>query len=438
MKKFLIYLILVLLSSGTAIAASHQNELENQIEQVRRERENLVAEQRRLEAELEVVNKESQTLGSAVKSLDTTRKKLVADINVTQSKITSTNLVIKSLENKMGEKEEQISAHRKAIAQALQTLSQYDSRSMVFDLLATAKFSDVWRDRSELESLNLKMEEEINSLRETKKVLDQEKKQKERVKAEQVSLKGQLSGQKSVVEENQKAKEKLLAETKNKEAEYQKLLAENIARQKQFEEDLSRLEMELRITLDPSLIPKIKHGVLSWPVSDVFITQRFGETDFARGGAYGGKGHNGVDLRAAMGTPIKTVLSGSVKGVGNTDEMNATYRRQRKPACVSYGRWVLIDHGNGLSSIYAHLSASLVKTGQTVRTGEVIGYSGGAYGVNGSGYSFGPHLHLGLFATQGVEIRKLTNSKGGCKDIFMPVALGPDAYLDPLDYLPTL
>ncbi len=435
MKKFLVLTAIYFFFSAISLAAP-SSDLENQIEQVRRERESLVAEQKRLEAELERVNAESKTLGSAVKSLDTTRKKLVADINVTQSKITTTNLTIKSLENKMGEKEAQILAHRQAIAQALQTLSAYDTRSMVLDLLSSAKFSDVWRDRSQLESLNLKMEEEILSLRETRKVLDQEKKQKEKVKAEQVSLKGQLSGQKSVVEENQKAKEKLLAETKNKEAEYQKLLAENIARQKQFEEDLSRLELELRIILDPSLIPKIKHGVLAWPLSEVFITQHFGETEFARGGAYGGKGHNGVDFRAAMGTPVKTVFSGTVKGAGNTDENNATYRKQGRPACVSYGRWILIDHGNGLSSVYAHLSASLVSPGQTVRTGDVIGYSGGAYGVNGSGYSFGPHLHLGLFASQGVEIRKLVNSKGGCKDILMPVALGPEAYLNPLDYLP--
>ena len=91
-----------------------------------------------------------------------------------------------------------------------------------------------------------------------------------------------------------------------------------------------------------------------------------------------------------------------------------------------------------MSSVYAHLSSSLVRAGQIVKTGELIGYSGGAYGVNGSGYSFGPHLHLGLLASQGVEVRQLTNSKGGCKEIFMPIARGVDAYLDPLAYLPAL
>ena len=410
--------------------AANPAELQQQIEQVKTERENLIEEQKKLQAELEAINKESQSLGSAVKSLDATKKKLAADISVTQSKIKSTNLTIQSLENTMSDKERQIITHRKAIADTLLSLSEYDSRPLLFNLLASTQLSEIWRDRSELEGLNTRLEEEINTLRETKKILNQEKEQKKKTKEEQISLQGQLSGQKSVVEENQKAKEKLLAETKSTEAAYQKLLAENIARQKQFEEDLFRLETELRITLDPSLIPDARHSILSWPLNKIYITDPFG--------ALKDRFHNGVDFRASMGTPVKAVLSGVIEGMGNTDEMNAQYKREGKPACVSYGRWILIKHGNGLSTVYAHLSASIVKVGQNVKTGEIIGYSGGAYGVNGSGYSFGPHLHLGLFASQGVEIRQLTNSKGGCQKIYMPIALGTEAYLDPLAYLPAL
>ncbi|MDP3961614.1 MAG: M23 family metallopeptidase, partial [Pseudorhodobacter sp.] len=216
-----------------------------------------------------------------------------------------------------------------------------------------------------------------------------------------------------------------------------RLLAENIAKEKQFEEDLFRLESELSITLDPSLIPDARHSVFSWPLEKIYVTNSFGTT-LDNQQIYAAGFHNGVDFRASMGTPVKAVLSGIVEGTGNTDEMNAQFRKERKPACVSYGRWILIEHGNGLSTVYAHLSGSLVKTGQNVKTGEIIGYSGGVYGVNGSGYSFGPHLHLGLFASQGVEIRQLTNSKGGCKEIFMPIARGIKAYLDPLAYLPAL
>ncbi len=430
---FFVVFTVVMPQSSQAISPS---ELEQQIEQVRREREILLEEQKKLQTELEAINREAQTLSSTVKSLDATRKKLAADIRVTQSRIISTNLTIRSLENTMSEKEQQITTHRRAMASTLLALSEYDSRSLILDLLtSTTRLSDVWDDKDQLEELNAKLEEEINNLRETRKVLNQKKEQKEKTKVEQISLQGQLSGQKTVVEENQTAKAKLLAETKNKEAAYQKLLAENIANQKQFEEDLFRLESELRITLDPSLIPPSRPGILSWPLDNIFITQRFGRTS-ASGRLYASGTHNGVDFRATMGTPVKTLLGGTIEGTGNTDEMNAQLRREDRPICGSYGRWVLIKHNNGLTSVYAHLSAFIVKTGQNVKTGEVIGYSGGTPGVNGSGYSTGPHLHVGLFASQGVQIRQFTTSLN-CKHTFVPIA-DPRAYLDPLAYLPPL
>ncbi|MDP3763333.1 MAG: peptidoglycan DD-metalloendopeptidase family protein [bacterium] len=434
---FILILTTYFLLPTSTIGAANPSDLQQRKEVLLEEQKKLQAEQKKLQAELEAVNKESQTLGTAVKSLDATRKKLATDINITQSKINSTSLTIKSLENTIDEKERQVVTHRRAIANTLLALSEYDARPFILDIIASTRLSDIWGDIGQLTGLNTRLEEEINTLRETRKVLGQEKEQKEKVKEEQVSLKGQLSGQKTVVEENKKAKEILLAETKNKETEYQKKLAENLARQKQFEDDLFQLESELRITLDPSLIPAARHGVLFWPLEKVFVTNLFG-TNLGNKQIYASGFHNGVDFRASMGTPVKAVLAGVIEGAGNTDEMNAQFRKEGKPACVSYGRWILIKHNNGLSSVYAHLSASLVRTGQSVRMGEIIAYSGGAYGVNGSGYSFGPHLHLGLFASQGVEIRQLTNSKGGCKQIYMPIARGLEAYLDPLAYLPTL
>ncbi len=431
MRWKIIFSLAILISlSPLVLRAANQSDLEQEINRVRKERETLLEEQQRLQNELETVNKEAQSLGSAVKSLDTTQKKLAKDISITQSKVTSTNLTIKSLENTMSEKEKQIIIHRGAIKDTLISLSEYDSRSLLFNLLASVKLSNIWNDKNQLEGLSSRLEEEINNLRQTRQALSQEKKQKERVREEQVNLQSQLTGQKSVVVENQKAKERLLTETKNKEAEYQKMLADNIANQKQFEEDLFRLESELRISIDPSLIPTPRNGLLFWPLDKVYVTRLYGDTTFD------GKPHNGTDFRAAQGTPVKAMLDGTIEGIGNTDEMNVQLRREGKSICVSYGRWVLIKYNNGLSSVYAHLSASIVKTGQNIRVGDIIGYSGGTPGVQGSGYSNGPHLHVGLFASQGVEVRQFTTSIN-CKHVFVPIA-DPKAYLNPLSYLPTI
>jgi len=86
--------------------------------------------------------------------------------------------------------------------------------------------------------------------------------------------------------------------------------------------------------------------------------------------------HSGIDIRAAMGTPVRAAMSGRVSSVG----------RDRV-----FGNFITIDHHSGLRTIYAHLSHTRVRSGAYVETGERIGDSGN------SGQSTGPHLHFGVF-----------------------------------------
>jgi murein DD-endopeptidase MepM/ murein hydrolase activator NlpD len=132
-------------------------------------------------------------------------------------------------------------------------------------------------------------------------------------------------------------------------------------------------------------------------------------------------GHNGVDFRASTGTKVKSVLDGVVAGTGNTD----IYK-----GCYGLGKWVMVNHPNGLSSIYMHLSVISVSTGQELKTGDLIGLSGN------TGNSEAPHLHVTIYATQGVRIEQFVNSIG-CKQAVVPLA-DPKAYLDPMSYFPNV
>ena len=86
--------------------------------------------------------------------------------------------------------------------------------------------------------------------------------------------------------------------------------------------------------------------------------------------------HNGVDLANSQGTPIYAVRSGTV----TTTTYNSVY-----------GYYVTINHGDGYSSMYAHLTHYIVKSGQSVSKGQVIGYMGS------TGWSTGPHLHFTIY-----------------------------------------
>ncbi|RZN26364.1 M23 family metallopeptidase [Bradyrhizobium sp. Leo121] len=82
--------------------------------------------------------------------------------------------------------------------------------------------------------------------------------------------------------------------------------------------------------------------------------------------------HTGLDFRAAMGDPVRATANGKVVSSGWAG---------------GYGRMVEVDHGNGLSTRYGHLSEINVKVGETVKIGQVIG------AVGSTGRSTGPHLH---------------------------------------------
>ena len=86
------------------------------------------------------------------------------------------------------------------------------------------------------------------------------------------------------------------------------------------------------------------------------------------------RGHTGMDLAVPTGTSVRAALTGTVTV--------STYNQG------GYGYYVMIDHGNGLSTLYGHNSQLLARVGQTVETGDVIALSGS------TGRSTGPHLHF--------------------------------------------
>ncbi len=86
------------------------------------------------------------------------------------------------------------------------------------------------------------------------------------------------------------------------------------------------------------------------------------------------RGHSGMDLAVPTGTPIRAALPGTV----TVSQYNAG----------GYGYYVMIDHGNGLSTLYGHNSRLLAQVGQTVEAGDIIALSGS------TGRSTGPHLHF--------------------------------------------
>ncbi|MDB5194082.1 MAG: hypothetical protein JWN50_96 [Parcubacteria group bacterium] len=427
MKQALAVLIAFCIVTTTLplVVGAQATDVQSQIDTIQKQRDQLLAEQKTLQSQLDALGQQSSTLTGNIKTLDATRTKLLNDLKITQNGIAATGLQIDKLTQNISQNQSEIQRHEDAITSALKELSAYDNHTVVYDLLTYSNISDVWTDTANLSSIQDKLQGEIASLKNTTDALAKNKASAEAQKQSLASLQTQLSGQKKVVENTQSAKQKLLTDTKNQEAAYQKLLAQNIAQEKAFEAQLFLYESQLKAA-SPTSAPSAEHSILSWPLKKITVTQQFGKTS-SSGRLYASGTHNGVDFGTPVGTPVMAVRSGVIKAQGNTD---------LQPGCYSYGRWILVEHDNGLSTIYGHLSATLVSTGQAVTTGEVIGYSGGQPGADGAGYSTGPHLHLGLYVTAGVTVQRYSTSIG-CKNVSIPIA-NPTDYLDPLAYLPRL
>jgi murein DD-endopeptidase MepM/ murein hydrolase activator NlpD len=124
-----------------------------------------------------------------------------------------------------------------------------------------------------------------------------------------------------------------------------------------------------------------------WPLEDVQVTSVFG----SRRGTF----HDGIDLRAALGTPVRAVADGKVIYSGSQ--------------IGGYGKMVVLKHAQGLASVYAHNSSLRVRVGQKVGRGQRIALSGN------TGRSSGPHLHFevryGVLALD--PLRVLPGTRGG-------------------------
>lgn len=156
-----------------------------------------------------------------------------------------------------------------------------------------------------------------------------------------------------------------------------------------------KMEGPASIVQEAPLLPSLKESVAEYDYLRSVTLTRPQRSGFSRGmsvpnlwPAYGrlmsffgkrtdpfsGEGaiHTGVDISVPTGTPVKATADGTVTFAGTFS---------------GYGRIIMIDHGGGCTTYYAHLSRPAVLTGQPVRRGDVIAYSGA------TGRATSPHLH---------------------------------------------
>jgi murein DD-endopeptidase MepM/ murein hydrolase activator NlpD len=412
-------------STHTVTAQSEIEKLQTEIRDRNSRLGEIEKEIAQFESALKEVGAERRTLQNAINRLELERGKVQADIRFTEQKISTTDLELNKLILEISKTEADIEKNREAMAEIIRRTYKTDNESMIEILLTHDHLSEFWNTLETLDTVKDSLNVRVDNLKTLQDTLEEKRNETTERRGELVDLRTQYTDQSTVLAINRAERSELLTATRNEESNYQKLLREKQAARELIVKEMREFEAKLTFILNPNTIPPAGTAVFQWPVRNVIITQLFGGTEFARRNAsvYGGRAyHPGVDFGAPTGTQILAPLSGTVRAVGNTDAV---------PGCFSWGKWTLIDHANGLSTLYAHQSVISVVPGQRVATGEVIGY------VGNTGFSTGPHLHFTVYAREGVSVRAFNEIKTvtSCGAATTPVA-ATEAYLDPMLYLP--
>lgn len=192
----------------------------------------------------------------------------------------------------------------------------------------------------------------------TKKILAEKKNQT-------VSNKKTQQKKSQVLANTKKMREYYISKLTNQERELQEKIDE-------YNAQVSEIEAEIRLLAMNTISDDYIGGAMKWPVPGcTSITSEFGMRVHPITGAY--KLHTGVDVGAPIGASFVAAANGIVT--------KATFN-------VAYGNMVIIDHGGGVQTLYAHGSEIIAQVGQVVEAGTEV------LKVGSTGYSTGPHAHF--------------------------------------------
>ncbi len=414
---YILFILLFTITIGGVLQADTVEQIQEKIDNANENRQQLEKEIAKYQDQLRVVSDQAATLQNNIKSLDISANKITTEVKLTETDINKTSYNIEDTNLEITNKERQIIRNNQIIKESLKQISEADNMSIWEVLLTNENLSGFWIELDDTIQVQAKLGSQVITARDIKANLEKARVELEQKKSELEKYTKELAAKKTVLQSTKNEKSNLLSTTKNTEANYQKLLKEKLAKKEALDQEINQFESQIKLIVDPKSFPPAGKGVLKWPLDTIYITQYFGVTSVS-GRLYASGSHNGVDFRAPIGTRVLSAGSGVVEGVGDTDIVCKG---------ASYGKWVLIRYDNGLASVYGHLSLITAKQGQRVNAGDVVAYSGN------TGYSTGPHLHMSVFAGQGVQVTTLKSKV--CNGTYTLPLADPASYLDPMIYL---
>ena len=269
----------------------------------------------------------------------------------------------------------------KVRVRAMEESGRYNYFEVLFGASSIGEFLSLIDDIGDIMKSDKELED---AYRQSVKDLKAVKAEYEQAKAEMESSKTELESLKAQQEKDIAEATAVIASLQGDISSNSSLLSELSAQEKALNADIQQKVAELNRQQQQqqqqgntgNTGSTVGTGNLVWPSYCTYITSRQGPRVHPVTGEY--KNHGGTDIGASYGSAIYAADSGTV--VRSADGWNG-----------GWGNYVMIDHGNGMQTLYAHMSSRAVSVGQTVSRGQTIGY------VGSTGMSTGPHLHFEMY-----------------------------------------
>lgn len=302
------------------------------------------------------------------------------DVQATRVELETVQLELKELRLVIDEKNKQITRHKEILSELIRTIQRESDRNYLELLLSNNSFSEFFSEVQYLEEVYSDVGGQARTLRLAKEELQTKETKLTEKERSLEKLEEALAIKQQEVGEQRAYKEKLLKETKDNETTFQGMLADLRRQAQTIESETQSIERKIRAKLEGSdKLPQGGDVAFSWPVPSQYITAYFHDPDYPFRNIFE---HAGIDIKAGQGTAVRAAAPGYV----------ARAKKCSESWCYSY---VMIIHGDGLSTVYGHLSQTAAREDQFVARGDIIGYSGGTPGTAGAGpFVTGPHLHF--------------------------------------------
>ncbi len=354
--------------------------LNTEIEASENKIENLKKATEEYAEKIEEYKAKGATLKNQLGLMDNQIIKLSLDIQTTQLQIDKMKLEIEAMNYQIEKEQNEIDLQKENLKEYIKLIDKSDQKSYLEILILNDSFAEFFNQLSYLEEVQNNVQNTVDRMQLLKLAIETQKADSQRQKEELVILKTKIEEQNEKLKYENKAMEIVLIQTKSSEIQFQKLLLETQQRQNEIDSHIlnikDKIKDKIRRLSGGNTSPK--STLVSWPLTGPHhITAYFHDPDYPYRYIFE---HPAIDIRAAQGTAITAPADGYVSRVKDN----------------GYGySYIILIHDNGISTVYGHVSSIYVAQDTYVKTGDIIGLTGGSPGTLGAGnLSTGPHLHL--------------------------------------------